>query len=561
MRLERFQIFIICGLILFLVFWASVTQIEVATHAIGKVVPTGNVRTIQNLEGGIIRDIFVVEGQEINGGEKVLEFEAIASESEVGELEAYLAFLSIESIIIDATLMNSSVKIPSDLQSRFPDVIRASKNQMAAKEKLLGSQILVLNNQIDMKISQKVANSSFLGEKIKAKDLLQDQIKLSTGEGTEINQLKLKEKLKLLDYLEKQVLLSAGEIVDINAEKLNQKREMLRYLEEQIKISEDLLSEKITSELAHLDLLKARQAIKTEIQELKGREKQRELSHLSLLQTRQITKAEIQDLKAQQIKRELDILELRRQSQLLIGELSELSQSNVDLDNQIATLKSEILVSKNTFSEELTQLYQKYNDELNKYAKRLERFEDELGRRLVKSPIDGVVKKVHVFTLGGVVQPGMDLVEIVPSNETLLVEAELPVGDVGFVNISQDVTIRLGGAKSAEYDPIKGLVKQVSPDTLEREDGQEFYKVKILTLDDKFGSKNGEYQLRPGLLVECSFIITKRSLLENLLAPLISAKSKAFTENVWTSSQQRERWSSILQKFLSLPLGKIEQID
>ena len=356
-------------------------------------------------------------------------------------------------------------------------------------------------------------------------------------------------------------MLSAGDIVEINAEKLSQKKQMLGYLEEQIKISDDLLSENITSELAHLDLLRAKQAVKTEIEELKGREKQRELSHLSLLQTRQVTKAEIQELRAQQVDMEMKILELRRQNQLLNAELSELFQANKDLANQIATLKSEILVSENTFKEELTQLFQKYIDELNKYEKRLARFEDELGRRLVKSPIDGVVKKVHVFTLGGVVQPGMDLVEIVPSNETLVVEAELPVGDVGFVNLNQKVTIKLGGVNGAEYEPMSGLVVQVSPDTLQKKDGQEFYKVKVSTLDNKFVTKGAEYPLRPGLLVDCSFVITKRSLLANLLAPLISAKSKAFTENVWTSSSEREQWRIRFQDFVMLPLSKLTQTN
>ena len=69
MGLERVHILIVCSLVL--LFSSSVTQIEVATHAAGKVVPSGNVRKIQNLEGGIIRDIFVVEGQKIKGGEKI----------------------------------------------------------------------------------------------------------------------------------------------------------------------------------------------------------------------------------------------------------------------------------------------------------------------------------------------------------------------------------------------------------------------------------------------------------------------------------------------------------
>ena len=77
-------------------YWSLSTQIEIATHALGKVVPSGSVRVIQNLEGGIVRQIFVEEGQKIEGGQKILEFEAVASKSEVGELEAHLAFLSIE---------------------------------------------------------------------------------------------------------------------------------------------------------------------------------------------------------------------------------------------------------------------------------------------------------------------------------------------------------------------------------------------------------------------------------------------------------------------------------
>ena len=123
-----------------------------------------------------------------------------------------------------------------------------------------------------------------------------------------------------------------------------------------------------------------------------------------------------------------------------------------------------------------------------------------------------------------------------------LVEAELPVGDVGFINLNQKVTIKLGGVNGAEYEPISGVVVQVSPDTLEKKDGQEFYKVKVSTLNNKFVTNGAEYPLRPGLLVDCSFVITKRSLLENLLAPLISARSKAFTENVWTSHSEREQW-------------------
>ena len=114
--------------------------------------------------------------------------------------------MSIEVAIIEATLTNKAIDIPANLKVKFPDLIRASENQMSAKKTLLESQILVLKNQIDTKRSQKVANANLTLEKKKAQNLLRDQIKLRRDEGTEINKQKLKEKEKLLDYLQEQVV-------------------------------------------------------------------------------------------------------------------------------------------------------------------------------------------------------------------------------------------------------------------------------------------------------------------------------------------------------------------
>ena len=139
-------------------------------------------------------------------------------------------------------------------------------------------------------------------------------------------------------------------------------------------------------------------------------------------------------------------------------EITEAKQSMNDLESEILGFDLKIQSERDIFTEELTKRYQKYNDEKHKYEKRLSRFKDELGRRVVVSPIDGIVKKVWVHTIGGVVQPGMDLVEVVPSNETLVVEAELPVSDVGLVQLNQKVKVRLAGAISVEYDVITVLL-------------------------------------------------------------------------------------------------------
>ena len=365
----------------------------------------------------------------------MLEIEAVASQSEVNELESHIAFLTIELLLIKATLENRLVKFPKNLQINHSDLIVAGNDQFRAKNNVLQSKISLLKNEA------------------KRGNIL------------------LKSKKALI----------------------KEKKEALNLVQNQINISEGLLAEELTSELSHLDLLRAKKKLEIEITEAK--------------------------------------------------------QSMNDLESEIVAFDLKIQSERDIFTEELTKRYQKYNDEKHKYEKRLSRFKDELGRRVVVSPIDGFVKKVWVHTIGGVVQPGMDLVEVVPSNETLVVEAELPVSDVGLVQLNQKAKVRLAGAISVEYDAITGVVDRISPDTMKNKDSEEFYQVKILLDTDRFDGGAGSFALRPGLTVDCSLIISNRSLLENLLAPFMSAKTKAFSENVWNSSIAQEKWGL---KFIDL---------
>jgi adhesin transport system membrane fusion protein len=163
---------------------------------------------------------------------------------------------------------------------------------------------------------------------------------------------------------------------------------------------------------------------------------------------------------------------------------------------------------------------------------------------------------VNVFTIGGVVKPGMDLVEIVPNKEELVIEAELPVSEVGFVNTDQKVVVRLMGNHSSQYEALEGRVTQVSPDTIRKEEGKEFYQVKIATNSDHFVDGLNRYELRPGLLVDCRFVVLERTLLENLIAPIIATTNRAFSENVWTSSDERSKWVGSFSQIIKYPLGK-----
>ena len=423
MLLSRSLIFLLASLISAAGYWASVTEIEVLTHATGKVVPTGKVRTVQNLEGGIIRSIFVKEGDTIKANAKLLEFEGVASRSEVGELKAHIAFLTIESILINAEIKRLKPNVPEELADEFSEILSAGNDQISAKRKLLKSRLAVLDNEIEKRVSELKNNGNNIKEKTKT----------------------------------------------------------LNYIEQQIEISDDLLLERLTSELAHLDLL--------------------------------------------------------RSKQLVQGELDNIKQKTKNLQNEIKGFKLEITVANNSYDQELSKLYQDYNDQRNKFEQRLERFQDQLGRRVVLSPVDGVINKINSFTIGGVVKPGVDLIEIVPTSERLVIDADLPISDVGFVSTGQDVIIRLIGPNSMNYDFITGTVMKISPDTIQTDDGEEFYQVRISADKRQFSGVSGDYYLRTGLAVDCGLIVGKRTLLDNLLAPIIGSKNTLFTENVWADSK------------------------
>ena len=110
MGLSRYFYMLLVGIILIGVYWGSLTHIEIATHATGKVVPTGKIRTIRILKGYYSHD--KCKGEKIDAGKTLLEFEAVASQSEVNELESHIAFLSIELLLIKATLENRLVSFP-----------------------------------------------------------------------------------------------------------------------------------------------------------------------------------------------------------------------------------------------------------------------------------------------------------------------------------------------------------------------------------------------------------------------------------------------------------------
>ena len=163
-------------------------------------------------------------------------------------------------------------------------------------------------------------------------------------------------------------------------------------------------------------------------------------------------------------------------------------------------------------------------------SQRLVKFEDSLSRTVLRAPMDGIVKTVHVKTIGGVVKPGDTVVDLVPLDDRLIVEAQLPVQDIGYVSKGQAAVIKLNSPDLARFGGLDGRVSHISPDKLVRDDGLPYYRVRIETDKDYFEKGQEQYRLFPGTQVLASIQTGHRTVIEYLLDPFLSSMGDALRE-------------------------------
>jgi len=158
------------------------------------------------------------------------------------------------------------------------------------------------------------------------------------------------------------------------------------------------------------------------------------------------------------------------------------------------------------------------------------KLEDNLARSTLYSPVDGIIKKLNIFTIGGVVPAGGVLAEIVPIDDILVVEARLLPQDVGYIEQGQRAHIQLMSTDAMRLGKIKGEVVFISPDTLLSESGQPHYRVQIKTERSYFENGQQRYHLLPGMQVSASIVIGKRTVLNYLISPFIDTMDSALQE-------------------------------
>ncbi len=395
--------------------WAGFTFVDEFTRGEGKVIPSQQVQIIQNLEGGILAELFVAEGDLVKRGQPLVRLDDTRFASSLREAGVTLAQLQIRSARLRAEADGQEFKIPTD--SKWDPTLSAQEKAFYdSRQSELNSNRQVLLQQI----SQKKQEQSELGAKYKqlqkSYELLNTELELTRP------------------------LASEGAVSEV---------ELLR-LERQLN---DLSGELAAAELA---LPRVKSSL---------REAEEKLNNLSLV--------------------------FRREAREQLNEI---------------TL------------------------ELSRLAETSEALADRVERTLVVSPVSGTVKRLLVNTIGGVIQPGMDIAEVVPSEEVLLIEAKVRPSDIAYLHPGQTAKIKFTAYDFSVMGGLNGNVVHISPDTITDEENMSFYLVKVETSRVFVGPDGTELPIIPGMTVSVDILTGEKTILDYILKPILKTKRLALRE-------------------------------
>jgi len=180
----------------------------------------------------------------------------------------------------------------------------------------------------------------------------------------------------------------------------------------------------------------------------------------------------------------------------------------------------------------LSQVQQELNEVAAEYARLSETMnalEDRVNRTVVRSPVSGQVKQIMVKTIGGVIQPGMDILEVVPTGDRLLIEAKVSPADIAFLHPGQKAIVKVTAYNFTVHGGLNGTLVHISPDTLLDDEGNSYYAIKVETEQGVLGENLG-LPIIPGMTVEVEVLTGKKTILQYLLHPVLRAKSRALSE-------------------------------
>ena len=414
-RLRFVLYFWVTAIVLFIT-WANFAYIDEIARGDGEIIPSGENQIIQNLEGGIVEQILVSEGEEVQKGQVLLKIDNQKSES------------SFSSNAVKADALEAKIaRLSAEAQGK----------EFNVSEKLLKSRPLIVANELAL---------------------------------FETNQQQLSSKIEGLK------------------ERLKQKQQ--------------------------------------ELKEAYTQEKHLESSYSMIQQEVQMTEPMVK----KGVRSKIDFLKLQREANDIGSKYDSVTQSIPRLKSAIKEVQKSIEETTFTFQSEAQVKRNEAVAELRSLQETSTALEDQVSRTVVQSPMKGVVQKLFVHTIGGVIQPGQEIMEIVPSDQALLVEVKIKPSDIAFIYFGQRAIVKFSAYDFAIYGGLDGEVVYIGADTQKDEKDNVFYQVRIKTTKNHL-TKNGEkLKIIPGMTVSVDIITGQKTVLDYILKPILKTKQYTFTE-------------------------------
>ncbi|MDO8248384.1 MAG: HlyD family type I secretion periplasmic adaptor subunit [Rhodoferax sp.] len=410
----RILVWLSVAVVFILLLWAGFAVLDEVTRGEGKVIPSRQVQILQSMDGGIVSEILVREGQSVKIGELLLKVDPTRMVSSLRENRSqYLALLA-KAARLKALADGVRFAPQQDVVNEAPEIVEQERSLYESRRAELDATIGVARQQ-SLQRSQELIS-----------------VRARREQATQSYSLTARE-LEMT-----RPLVKTGAVSDV--ELLRLERDVARYRGERDSANSDI--PRLESAVAEAN---------RKMQEV--------------------------DLTFRNIAR------------------SELSETNAKLS---------------ALSEGSTALV------------------DRVKQTDIRSPVNGTVKQLKVNTVGGVVQPGKDLIEVVPSDDALLLEARVLPRDIAFLRPGQKALVKFTAYDYAIYGGLEATLEHISADSVIDEKGNAFFLVRVRTLSSSIGPQ--KFPIIPGMVAEVDILTGKKSVLAYLLKPILRAKAKAMTE-------------------------------
>lgn len=227
---------------------------------------------------------------------------------------------------------------------------------------------------------------------------------------------------------------------------------------------------------------------------------------------------------------DMELLQLERKASEMKGEIETIKQSIPRIQSKISESYSAMRELKLNFSNKAKTEYNEVAAQLGEEAASSMALKDRLDRTLVRSPVNGTVNRILVNTIGGVIQPGMNIVEIVPTEGTLLIEAKIKPADIAFLKPNQKAMVKFSAYDYTIYGGLDARLEQIGADSITDEKKDSYYLVTLRTDRNYLGTKEKPLPIIPGMVATVDILAGKRTILSYILKPILKAKYSALRE-------------------------------